>query len=124
MFREFRICGMHRYGRAAFELGESFKLVREPQNMFDKNAIAVKDGTRTVTHVCRKDAAVLSQIIDGGFVINNSLYFKVKHDAEVKSRSVGPEHSGSVGFYYAACKKEELEALAMTLRLNPIWLNQ
>jgi hypothetical protein len=37
----------------------------------EKNAIAVKDGTRTVAHLIRRDAVKLSLVLDGGLTCND-----------------------------------------------------
>lgn len=117
------ICGMHHYGRSKYDIGDSFTLIRERNNRKDKNAITVKDGTRTVAHVTRRDSAKLSPILDGGFACNDVVYYKVKHEAEVKFRAIGPQHSGTVGFYYDVSRKAELKELLDKHNLQHAWLN-
>ena len=70
---------MHHNGQAHFEVCATFMLVRETENRRDKFLITVKDGTKTVAHVRREDAAKLAPLFDNRVAINETVYFKVKH---------------------------------------------
>jgi hypothetical protein len=85
VFIGIHICGMHHYGRPRFDIGESFHLRREPDNKHDANSIAVLDEGRTVAHINGCDAAKLAPILDSGFA-KGTVFYKVKHEAEVKSK--------------------------------------
>jgi hypothetical protein len=120
---DFHICGMHHYGRPRFDIGESFHLRREPDNKHDANSIAVVDKGRTVAHIINGcDAAKLAPILDSGFA-KGTVFYKVKHEAEVKSKGQGPEHSGTVVFHYAEARRKELETVINRNRLQVLWLN-
>jgi hypothetical protein len=124
VFIGIHICGMHHYGRSRFDIGESFHLRREPDNKHDANSIAVLDEGRTVAHINGCDAAKLAPIglLDSGFV-KGTVFYKVKHEAEVKSKRQGPEHSGTVGFHYEEARRKELETVINSSRLQVLWLN-
>ena len=93
MFLGIRICGMHHY-----EVGASFKLVRETENRRDKFSIAVKDGTKAVAHIRREDAAKLAPLFDNRFAINETVYFKVKHQVEVNHKREGQNNADLLTF--------------------------
>ena len=48
------------------EPGEPVELIREPQNPYDPNAIAVTIGGETVGYITREDASVLAPLLDAG----------------------------------------------------------
>lgn len=66
--RIFDLKGESHYQRALLwcEPGERVKLVREPDNPHDPNAIAVKSGDECLGYIARDDAAKLAPYLDAG----------------------------------------------------------
>ncbi|KAI9442268.1 SNF2 family N-terminal domain-containing protein [Lactarius indigo] len=57
------------YYKGFVDIGEQVRFVREPQNKYDRNAIAVQNIGRTqVGHIPRQTAAKLAPLIDSGLI--------------------------------------------------------
>ena len=84
--------GMHRHGPRELAVGSVYYLEHQPNNPYDRNAIAVvdrKDGNvRTLAYLRRQDAVHISKLFRDD--VNSSyIYIKAKASPEVWNRRIG-----------------------------------
>ncbi|KAI9449800.1 SNF2 family N-terminal domain-containing protein [Russula earlei] len=98
------------------DAGEQVRLIREPNNRYDRNAIAVQNIGRTqVGHIPRQTAASLSPVIDAGLITVEGTM------NEGNLRSFNYSLSVTLKIYGAANKRNQIEPMlrwAMSAQQN------
>jgi hypothetical protein len=104
--------GMHHHGSRSLEVGSGYKVLPEPTNRFDPNALAICDiETGSVkAYIKRADAMALS-IVLRQFNIRAPIMLKPKF--EPVFRRGGPVQRCNIGFY---CQSEDAENVLRILK--------
>ena len=87
---------MHHWGFKQLEVGLGYKIVREPENPKDCNAIAVSHDGRKMAYLKKDNAFIISRLMKMG--LSNIWRLKPKDDAVVKDKRTGPQQLCTVGF--------------------------
>ena len=88
--RDLHVVGMHHHGGRSLEIGGVFKAVHEPNNPYDRNAVAIQTQEgRVVAYMARNHARVVVDVFKYGVALG-SVMVRVSSGAEVKNRRQGP----------------------------------
>jgi hypothetical protein len=109
------VVGMKFYGPAQLQVEKTYTLVRDASNIYDGNAISVKDKDGvTRGYLTRSSARLLAPIMDRD-IVNSKLLLKAKRCAELRN------HKMEQYCHVAFTVKEERLSLAGSLLSSAVF---
>ena len=63
------------------EEGDELELIREPNNRYDSNAVAVYAGDEQVGYLFREEASEIGPLLDAGYIVDAAI-FEINRDKE------------------------------------------
>ena len=103
--------GMHHWCRRSLQKGEVLRLVREPDNPFDGNAVALynQTGTEKMAYLGWSDAKRIKLLIEHSCVLNRSnLMAIITGKWEVVIWDQGPRQTCNVALQVLACHTQQV----------------
>ncbi len=107
------VVGMHHHGPHELSVGTGYALIHEPNNPYDRKAVAVVDKentARVLGYVRRVDALFLHKIFTHN-INASAVLLKAKDHPEVWSRRVGPQQKCVAAFKATSDKAKNIPQL-------------